>query len=345
MSGSSHTSRFVAAGVAGVAAGMLLGRRPAWSFRHKVVLITGGSRGLGLVLARQLAAEGARLALVARNREDLRRAAESLRDYGVPVVTLAADVGHEAQMSAAVHDTVRHYGRLDVLINNAGIIQVGPAENMATGDFERSLATHFWGPLFAMRAAAPQMKRQGGGRIVNIASIGGQLAVPHLAPYSASKFALVGLSDSLRAEYAKDNIRITTACPWLVRTGSYRNVEVKGQHALELAWFALADSLPLLSMRDSDAAQRILDACRRREPRVILSPLGRAANVVDAVWPQLSAAVTASASRFLPKATPAGHRTKKGFESFSALVPSGLTRLSDNAARRNNQLCVARRRR
>lgn len=329
---------------AGLAAAALLNRPRAYSFRDKVVLVTGGSRGLGLVLARQLAAEGAKLALVARNREDLGRAAASLDPFGVPVLTLPTDIRDKPQVETAIRRTVRHYGRLDILINNAGIIQVGPLPNMALRDFDNALATHFWGPLYAMRAAIPYMKRQGGGRIVNIASIGGKVAVPHLAPYSASKFALVGLSDSFRAEYARDNIQITTVCPWLVRTGSYRNVEVKGQHQKELVWFALGDSLPLVSQRDDNVAKRILEACRQGAPRLVLSPLGKGATVIDAVLPQLSAAVMAAAGRLLPDVGSA-NETKRGFESFSRLVPSGLTALSDAAAQRNNQLQVAKRRR
>ncbi len=332
-------------GLAGVALGALLRPRRSWSFRGRVVLITGGSRGLGLLLARQLAAEGARLALVARNPDDLGRAADELRGRGAEVLELPADVGVQAQIEAAVATTVAHYGRLDVLINNAGVIQVGPAEHMALGDFDRALNTHFWGPLYAVRAALPQLKRQGGGRVVNIASIAGKVAIPHLTPYSASKFALVGLSDALRAELAKDNVRVTTVCPWLTRTGSYRNVEVKGQFERELAWFAVGDSLPLLTQRGEDAARDILEACRRAAPRLILTPYGRAATAVDALFPQLSAAVIAGANARLPDPKPGGSRTQKGFESFSLAVPSIVTRLSDRAARRNNQLGVQRRHR
>ena len=137
--------------------------------------------------------------------------------------------------------------------------------------------------------------------MVNIASIGGKVAVPHLTPYSASKFALVGLSDGLRAELAKDNVQVTTVCPWLTRTGSYRNVVVKGQHERELAWFAVGDSLPLLTQRGEDAAREILDACRRSAPRLILTPYGKAATAVDAFFPQVSAAVTATAKQLAPR--------------------------------------------
>lgn len=154
----------LAAGAAGLAAAVLFRPRRSWSFAGKVVLITGGSRGLGLLLARQLAAEGARLALVARNEEDLRRAAAELRGRGhvgrhvrgrgAEVLELPADVGDQEQLEGAVESAIRHYGRLDVLINNAGVIQVGPTENMALTDFEEALNVHFWGPRHASGAAA-----------------------------------------------------------------------------------------------------------------------------------------------------------------------------------------------
>lgn len=211
---------------------------------------------------------------------------------------------------------------------------------MTLDDFEAAMRTHFWGPLYAVRAALPHMKRQRGGRIVNIASIGGQVAAPHLVPYSASKHALVGLSDGMRAELAKDNIRVTTVSPWLMRTGSYRNVEVKGQHKRELAWFALGDSLPLLSLRAEDAARQILEACRRAAPQLVLAPYGKAAVAANALLPGVTAALMAGAAHFLPGPVPGGSETKKGFQSASSLVPSVLTRLSDEAARENNQLHV-----
>ena len=326
----------IAGGVAGVVLGTLLKPR-RWTLQNKVVVITGGSRGLGLLLARQFAVQGARLALLARDEAELGRAATELRRRGANVLTLPADVGNRAQLEAAVGATVAHYGRLDVLVNNAGVIQVGPAANMLLDDYETALRTHFWGPFYAMRAAKPYFQRQGGGRVVNIASIGGKVAVPHLVPYSASKFALVGLSDGLRAEFAKDRILVTTVCPWLTRTGSYRNVDVKGQHELELAWFAVSDSLPLLSMRGETAARRIVEAYRRGQPRLVLSPLGKVAVVTDALAPQVLAALTAAANRLLPDAT-AGESMKKGFNSTSRVAPSWVTRLSDDAAARNNEV-------
>src|SRR5262249_7724910 len=161
-----------------------------------------------------------------------------------------------------VDEVVARYRRLDILINNAGVITVGPVDHMTPGDFEQAMAVHFWGPFHTMRAAIPHMRREGGGRIVNISSIGGRVGGPPLVPYCASKFARTGLSTALRTELACDNILITTVSPGLMRTGSPFNARFKGNHRREFAWFAIADSLPLLSIEGRRAARQIVDAAR-----------------------------------------------------------------------------------
>ncbi len=324
-------------GLAGLAlAGRL--RRP--SFRGQVVLITGGSKGLGLLLARRFAAEGAHLALLARDPEDLAQSAlELYRQHGARVLTLACDVRDESAVKRSVARTLGAFGRLDVLVNNAGVIQVGPFENSSNEDFEEALEVNFWGALHAIRATLPALRARRG-RIVNIASIGGKVAVPHLAAYSASKFALVGLSDALRAELAKDGIRVTTVCPWLMRTGSHYNVQLKGQHAKELSLFALLDALPGLSMSAERAADQIIEACRRGRARLVLAPQGKAALLASELFPELTASALKLVARLLPGSDPQGGDTaRSGWEvrGETPLAPSLLTRLADRAASRNNQ--------
>ncbi|HZB47373.1 MAG TPA: SDR family oxidoreductase, partial [Pyrinomonadaceae bacterium] len=191
-------------------------RRNEYDFRGKTVLITGGSRGLGLVLAREFADEGANVALCARDNEELERARQDLAARGARVFAFPCDVTDRAQVKELVEVVERHFGGIDVLVNNAGTIQVGPVEVMTLEDYEQAMNVHFWAPLYATLAVLPEMRRRGEGRIVNISSIGGKISVPHLVPYSASKFALVGLSDGLRAELAKDNVVVTTVCPGLM---------------------------------------------------------------------------------------------------------------------------------
>ena len=156
-------------------------------------------------------AQGARVCLLARDEDELDRAAAQVAQSGdAGVETYACDVRSKDEVERVIAEILERHSGIDVLVNNAGAIQVGPLEHMQTEDFENAMATHFWGPLYLMQACLPAMKRRGFGRIVNISSIGGRIAVPHLAPYSASKFALVGLSDAVRAEVAQHGIRVTT---------------------------------------------------------------------------------------------------------------------------------------
>src|SRR5215218_8907728 len=253
-----------AAGAGALAVARALYRRSKeYDLKGKCVLITGGSRALGLVLAREFAGEGARVAICARDPQELERARRDLSSRGAEVFALPCDVTDRAQVAELVEVVTRRFGRIDVLVNNAGVIQVGPLEVMTLEDFEQAMAVHFWGPLYATLAVLPQMRQRREGRIVNVSSIGGRVSVPHLVPYSASKFALAGLSDGLRAELAKDGVVVTSVFPGLMRTGSPRNATFKGQHRAEYAWFAVSDSLPLSSIGVERAAAQIIDACRR----------------------------------------------------------------------------------
>ncbi len=328
----------LALGVGAAMAGRAWQRRAPLDFAGKVVLITGGSRGLGLVLARQLAAEGARLALVARTERELEAAATALRAQGADVLAFSADLREAAQAAAAVARTVAHYGQLDVLINNAGVIQAGPLAHMQADDFADSLAIHFWAPLHTARAALPHLRAAGNGRIVNIASLGGRVAVPHLAPYAAGKFALVGLSDSLRTELAVDGIRVTTVAPGLLRTGSPPNALFKGRHHTEYTLFAILGALPGLTVDAESAARQILTACRYGLPELTIGLPAQLAARANALFPSATALVQQIIVRLLPPPTgPMGDQARTGWDSQTALAPSPLTHLSDVATAANNE--------
>jgi NAD(P)-dependent dehydrogenase (short-subunit alcohol dehydrogenase family) len=330
----------LAAGACGVALGMKLWRE-RFSFRDRCVLITGGSRGLGLVMARQLAREGARLVILGRSADSLQRATMELSGLTTHVLGLPCDIRRPEEVKAAFEKAVGRFGSVDVLINNAGIIKVGPLEHMTVEDFEDALATHLFGPLYCSLAALPGMLSAREGRIVNIASIGGKIAVPHLLPYSVSKFALVGLSDGLRAELRRRNILVTTVCPGLMRTGSPRNATFRGQHQREYAWFAVSDALPIVSMDAERAATQILDACRRGSARLVLGVHTKAAMLFNELFPGTMTTALSVANRVLPGPAAQGFgETRTGAESESSLTPSWLTRLSDQAAARNNQLAA-----
>ena len=237
-----------------------------------------------------------------------------------------------------MNQVVDRWGGVDVLINNAGIIEVGPLDAMSVEDFHRSMETHCWGSLHTVLEVLPSMRQRGWGRIVNIASLGGKRAVPHMLPYAASKFALVGLSNGLRTELARKKRPVTTICPALMRTGSPRNASFKGQHRKEYAWFSIADSLPMVSMDAATAARKILQACQHGDGEVIIAGLGAPAIWLQTLAPNLVSEFLALVSQLLPEMGGIGQRAAKGYQSESHFSPSWLTTLGDQAAARNNEL-------
>jgi NAD(P)-dependent dehydrogenase (short-subunit alcohol dehydrogenase family) len=328
---------------AGAVAGTLVAAARWWrrsrrrlSFWNRTVLLTGGSRGLGLVLARELIRRGARVAVCARDAEELLRAESELTARGGEVSAHICDVTDRTSVVRVVREVQAVWGSIDVLINNAGIIQVGPMESMTILDYQAAIATHLYGPVHTTEAVLPLMRAHGGGRIVNIASIGGVVSVPHLLPYSASKFALVGYSLGLRAELAKDGIVVTTICPGLMRTGSPRNATFKGRHQAEYAWFKISSSLPVASMSAEAAACRILDACEYGDALRILGPSNLAAKLY-ALCPDLATDALAIVNRWLPAPGGIGVLQRKGYESESNWSESGWTAATDIAAATNNE--------
>lgn len=297
----------VGLGAAAIAAVAARRRRATrYSFRGRIVLLTGGTRGLGLALARRLVAEDARVWLVARSEDELQSAATELEQHGGRVRTIRADIRSAEAAARIVEQVVEEVGRIDVLVNNAGVITVAPFEHTHVEDIEESMAVHFWGPLHLIRAALPFLTCDGTGRIVNIASIGGRVAVPHLSAYAAGKFALVGLSETLRAELKRDGVLVTTVTPGLMRTGSYVNARVRGQHEEEARWFSLSSATALSAQSAARAARQILSAVRTGRATCTPGVRARLAHVASAVAPELTAAAaTFAAAHVLPPPTSA----------------------------------------
>lgn len=325
-----------ATGAAAAVLPRLTQRKRRIELAGRTVVVTGGSRGLGLVLATRAAREGARVALIARSPDELERAAFQLRRIGPEVLTAVADVSEAAAVQAAIDRVVQRFGRLDVLINNAGIIQVGPLEHMRISDFEAAMRVHFWGALYTTLAAIPHLRASGSGRVVNIASIGGQLPVPHLAPYNASKAALTALSESLRVELLPHHILVTTVTPPLMRTGSARHARFKGDHQREHAWFAGLGALPIVAIDAERAAARILDAAKRGDARAVVSGPEVLARVAGSVFPRSTAEILSWVARALPAALAGGDaRSFTGAESRKPSARSMMAYLTgtDRGAR------------
>jgi NAD(P)-dependent dehydrogenase (short-subunit alcohol dehydrogenase family) len=312
-------------------------RTRRYSLRGKIALITGGSRGLGLVLARHICAQGGSVALIARDLEELARAKADLAPRGGAALTIQCDLLDAEQIGAAVRQVIDRFGKIDILINNAGIIEVGPLEHMSRDDFERAMRLHFWAPYELISRIVPEMRTRGGGRIVNISSIGGKVAVPHLAPYSASKFALTGFSDAIRTELAVDNIYVTTVAPGMMRTGSHVNARFKGAHDREFAWFAAGAGAPLISMNADRAARKILAACRRGQPSLTLTFAARGAIVGNALFPNVTGYMMKFVNRILPGTVDESGNQSLAGTHVRRLTPRWLTRLADRATGKNNE--------
>lgn len=286
-----------------------------FSFDGRIVLITGGSRGLGLALAREACARRARVALLARDPNELARACDDLTRRGGDALPVECDLLEPLQIKQSVERIVDHFGGLDAVINNAGIIEVGPLAHMKRGDFEKAMMLHFWAPYHIVSEAIPHFRRRGSGRIVNISSIGGKIAVPHMAPYTASKFALAGFSDAIRAELAQENIYVTTVTPGMMRTGSHGFAKFKGDYTAEYKRFTAASRLPFASISAERAARKILAACASGQPALTMPMSARFMIMANAFFPNLFGRIMKMANASLPSpAGPGGDEPRPGSE-------------------------------
>ncbi|MEN3301683.1 SDR family NAD(P)-dependent oxidoreductase [Pseudonocardia sp.] len=270
-----------------------------------VALVTGASRGLGFLIARELADRGHDLVICARSADGLADAAADLRRHGGAVETVAADVGVKEQAEGVVAAARERFGRLDVLVTNAGIIQVGPAEEFGARDYAEIMDAVFWGALHPTLAAMPLL-RESRGRILAITSVGGKLPAPHLLPYTAAKHAQVGFAEGLRVEAAGQGVSVTVGVPGLMRTGSTRNALFAGDRERERQWFTAAASLPVLSMDAERAARRLVKAALRGQPEIILTPLAKVGVRAHALAPSTSLRVVSLVTRLLPGASGSG---------------------------------------
>ena len=197
------------------------------TLKNRVAVVTGASRGIGAAIAEALAAEGCRLALAARSVDRLEREAEELRSrYGVEVLIVPTDISEECQSRKLIETAAAHFSCVDILINNAGMGIYGAIDELHLDDLRHVFEVNFFGPLAALQAAVQQMRRQGGGTIVNVSSIVGKFPQPLGGGYTATKYALQGASGAARAELKRDNIDLILICPGLTETEFSQNSRI-----------------------------------------------------------------------------------------------------------------------
>ncbi len=300
------------------------------TFECKVALITGGSRGLGLALAKRLLTEGAYVSLLARDQGELEQAKILLSQFTSEdrIHIIQTDITDQEQLVEAFRQTVQLWGRIDLLINNAGAIIVGPFESMTLADFEAQMKLHVYANIQATKEILPIFRRKGGGRIINICSMGGKVAVPHMLPYDTSKFALAGFSQGITAELSRENISVTTVYPALIRTGSPIQAVFKGNAEKEFSWFANADVFPGLSTNAHVIADKIIEASRLRQAELIPSFIGKARGFVILIFPELMLSALGFLNRLMPRANSFRYRTGAQAQNKNSYL---VTALADRA--------------
>lgn len=305
-------------------------------------VVAGGSRGLGLLICRELATRGYEVHACARSQDELDRASTQLAAEGIDLHTAVCDVRDAEQ----VRDWVAAVGpaQIEVAIHVAGVIQVLPAEAATVAMYDDAVRTMLLGPIHLADAVLGAMRSAGRGRIGVVSSLGGVVSAPRLVPYGAAKFGARGFSEGLSADLAGSGVTCTTVVPGLMRTGAHTHARFLQHGGNDYRWFAVAASLPLLSIDADRAARRIVDAVLAGKPWISLTPLAWCAGRAHGLAPGLTIRLTGLISRCLP-ATPSS-----GEDDTADLAPGArlrrqvtsaglraLTVLGDRAARRNNE--------
>jgi NAD(P)-dependent dehydrogenase (short-subunit alcohol dehydrogenase family) len=306
------------------------------ALRGQVIVIGGGTRGLGLAIARELLRHGARVAICGRSPESLARAESELNEIGGVLLAATCDLRSQAETLTFLDRVRRELGPIDVLVANAATIDVGPLESLTPDDFDKSMQEIFGTALRPTLAVLPEMRERHRGRIAIIASIGGKLGVPHLAPYSAAKFALVGFAEALQAEAGRDGVHVLTVMPGLMRTGSHIHARFHGDSARELSWFGASAVTPLISIDADRAARHVVEAIARGDRFLTFTPAARLGAWLHDAAPNAWSLLASVVSRALPRAP---STTTGAYEGTEVLSRSRF-RWSRLIARRSSALAL-----
>lgn len=295
-----------------------------------VALVAGASRGLGLLVARELSRRGHRVAICARDAEELAHAERDLAAHGGPVAAAAngvrsyvCDVSDEAAVGRLVADVETDLGPIEVLVVVAGVIQVAPLTALSKDHFRESIDIMTWGPIHLSLAVLPGMRARGSGRIGIVSSIGGVVSPPHLLPYATAKFAATGFAEGLATALHGTGVSATAIIPGLMRTGSPERATFAGEPGKEFTWFSIAASLPLLSKDAEASAEQMVDDVLAGRATSLVGWMPKVATRLKGLAPALVIRTMGVANRLLPSKGSTDSTLREG-RAVRAAHPSRL---------------------
>ncbi|MCP3136455.1 SDR family NAD(P)-dependent oxidoreductase [Pyxidicoccus xibeiensis] len=278
--------------------------------KGRVVVVTGGARGLGFAIARAFLQRGCRLAICGRDGGSVERAVEALRSEGADVFGAPCDATDAQQVRAFVEQVLARFGTIDVLVNNAGQCFAGPASQLEAETVEKALRGIFWVQFHPTMAVLPHMRSRRFGRIVNITSIAGKLPVAHQAAYTAGKHALTGWSETLAIELEREGIRVSTLTPPPLRNGAPLNVHFNGSAEEEFLWFTRVLTSRLATTTADRTARAVVDAAEHGDRERTISAISWLGARVQGVSPNLMTGFMALLERWQPPQGALGETSK-----------------------------------
>ena len=252
------------------------------TFRDKIAIVTGGASGIGRALATELARRGARVVVADINATGATEVAAAIERAGGTAEARPLDVTNAAAVDALIAGVSETYGRLEYLFNNAGIVVIGEERDVTLADWERVLAVNLYGVVHGVRAAYPRMVQQGFGHIVNTASLAGLTPAPTEISYTASKYAVVGLSCALRVEAADLGVRVSVVCPGLIDTAIPHHAVLRGGVDRQMVLDLAAKSRPL---SPDKCARVILRGVERNKAIIVVTPLAKVVALLTRISP------------------------------------------------------------
>lgn len=255
-------------------------------FTDRVAVVTGSASGIGRAVAERLAAKGCDLALADIDPEGLEQTASAVRALGRRAITHRVDVSDREQMQAFVTAVEDAYGRVDVLVNNAGVTVAATFDEHSIEDFEWVVGINLWGVVYGCKLFLPLLRQQDEAYVVNLSSMFGLIGMPRQTSYCATKFAVRGFSESLAVELAETGVRVLSVHPGGIRTNIAKSARYRGQDNEKLRAKTVR-FFEKMGMAPEDAADRIVGAMERNAERLLITRESYATDVIKRLMPTM----------------------------------------------------------